>query len=443
MPRWPWSGAVPTPGGSHSRGGPRHSSTRFAFLGALFHHPLDAMRTYILSAVVACVVARPVSPCRAAAGADGFDPALAADLSALCATHTFQDLYGSDAAILPAGYERLYVSEPRGLDNLFQVFRKGGMGVIEIRGSTADPLSWMENMHAAMIPAEGSLTVDGKRFDYRFADDTTAAVHAGYTLGISFIAPEVVEQIRALDGQGVDDIVITGHSQGGALALLLRAYLENLPARRVPARVRFRTYAFANPMVGNTAFADIYRKAYCDDGTSFSIINPADPVPGMPLSFLDHPIFSSATLNGIIGGQQGYDAKSLARSALLRMVRGGLSGVARYASNSVDKRISGPVGEVEMPPYRKELNYAVMPERIELEPFPYPLVLRDSTILANDSLMRAYPRDAQGVFLDKDLYRKTPSFYHHKPYNYYVAVLRRWFPQRYEELRVKVLPENL
>ncbi|MBX7130802.1 MAG: hypothetical protein K1X58_15905, partial [Flavobacteriales bacterium] len=141
--------------------------------------------------------------------------------------------------------------------------------------------------------------------------------------------------------------------------------------------------------------------------------------------------------------QEGYDTRSLARSAVLRMMRGKLSGLARFASNSVDKRISGSVGDVVMPPYRKEVNYAVMPERIELEPFPYPLILRDSTILANDSIMKANPRDAQGVFLNKELYRKAPGFYQHKPYNYHVAILRRWFPQRYTELRVKILPENL
>ncbi|MBV6404478.1 MAG: hypothetical protein IT228_13795 [Flavobacteriales bacterium] len=373
----------------------------------------------------------------------GFDPALARDLSALCTTHTFRDLYGSDAAILPEGYERLHTSEPRGMDNLFQVFRKGAMGVIEVRGSTADPLSWMENVHAAMLPAIGTVVVDGRPFDYHFADDTAAAVHAGYTLGVAFIADEVEEQLRALDREGVHDIVLTGHSQGGALVQLLRAYLEHRPVDRVPARVRFRTYAFANPMVGNAAFVREYERAYCSSGTSFSIINPEDPVPGMPLAFHDHRIFSAATVNGMVSGQDGYDMRSLARSALFRMFRGTVTDLAQYISASVEKRIAKPVGEVRLPPYREEMNYTPMPGRVALEPFPYPLILRDSTILTNDSIMRANPRDAQGVFLNKDLYRRAPGFFQHKPYNYHVAILRRWFPERYSALRVKVLPENL
>lgn len=372
-----------------------------------------------------------------------FDPALARDLSALCATHTFRDLYGSDAAIMPEGYTLIHTSTPRGMDNLFQVFRKGAMGVIEVRGSTADPLSWMENIHAAMLPARGTVEIDGRPFEYHFADDTAAAVHAGYTLGVAFIADEVVEQLRSLDRQGVHDIVITGHSQGGALAHLLRAHLEHLPTGRVPARLRFRTYAFANPMVGNAAFAKGYGEAFCSTGTSFSIINPEDPVPGMPLAYHDHRIFSSGTLNGMVSGQDGYDVRSVARSALFRMFRGTLTDLAQYTSTSVEKRIAKPVGEVRLPPYREEMNYAPMPERVLLEPFPYPLILRDSTILENDSIMRANPRDEDGVFHNKALYRKAPGFFQHKPYNYFVAILRRWFPDRYAALRVKVLPENL
>lgn len=372
-----------------------------------------------------------------------FDPALARDLSALCTTHTFRDLYGSDAAIMPEGYALIHTSTPRGMDNLFQVFRKGAMGVIEVRGSTADPLSWMENIHAAMLPARGTVEIDGRPFDYHFTDDTAAAVHAGYTLGVAFIADEVVDQLRSLDQQGVHDIVITGHSQGGALAHLLRAHLEHLPTGRVPARLRFRTYAFANPMVGNAAFARWYGEAYCSTGTSFSVINPEDPVPGMPLAYHDHRIFSSGTLNGLMSGQEGYDVRSVARSALFRMFRGTLTDLAHYTSSSVEKRIAKPVGEVRLPPYRNEMNYAVMPGRVLLEPFPYPLILRDSTILYNDSIMQANPRDEHGVFLNKALYRKAPGFFQHKPYNYFVAILRRWFPERYMALPVKVLPENL
>ena len=34
-------------------------------------------------------------------------------------------------------------------------------------------------------------------------------------------------------------------------------------------------------------------------------------------------------------------------------------------------------------------------------------------------------------------------FYQHKPYNHYVGVLKRWYPEEYSTLEKKWLPENL
>ncbi|MCB9170264.1 MAG: lipase family protein [Flavobacteriales bacterium] len=372
----------------------------------------------------------------------GFDPAEARDMMMLCTTHTFKDLYGDDHAMIPDGYERVYIAFDRGLDNMFQVFRRGGVGVIEFRGSTADPLSWMENIHSAMIPARGTIDIDGRSFDYDLADDTAAAVHAGYTLGIGFLADDVVDELLKLHQQGIRDILITGHSQGGALALLMRAYLERSSPMRLPEDLRFKTYAFANPMVGNAAFVAEYERACARDGSSFSIVNPDDPVPKMPLSYDDGSLFAPQRIAGMLMGQ-GPSLKSTARDALFQMFSGKVTGLAQYFSNSITKRITGSVGEVRMPPFRQEMNYARMPGRVELDPFPYPLVLRDSTILGNDSIMRAHPRDANGVFIDRSVYKAPPSFFQHKPYNYYVAVLKRYFPDSYARLLVKVLPENL
>ncbi|MCB0791254.1 MAG: lipase family protein [Flavobacteriales bacterium] len=372
----------------------------------------------------------------------GFDPEEARDMVSLCTTHTFKDLYGDDQAMIPDGYDRVHIAFERGLDNMFQVFRKGAIGVIEFRGSTADPLSWMENIHSAMIPARGTIAIDGRMFDYDLADDTAAAVHAGYTLGIGFLADDVVDELIKLREKGVRDILITGHSQGGALALLMRAYLERLSTTRLPGGMRFKTYAFANPMVGNTAFAAEYERSYVADGSSFSIVNPKDPVTKMPLSYDDGSLLAPQRIAGMLMGQ-GPSLRSTARDAFFQMFSGQVTGLARYFSNSITKRITGSVGEVRMPPFREEMNYTPMPGRVELDPFPYPLILRDSTILRNDSIMRANPRDANGVFTDRSVYKAPPNFFQHKPYNYYVAILERYFPDSYARLAVKVLPENL
>ena len=49
-------------------------------------------------------------------------------------------------------------------------------------------LSWIGNFYASMIPASGTMKVDGEKFKYCFAKDTAAAVHSGYALSIALSA---------------------------------------------------------------------------------------------------------------------------------------------------------------------------------------------------------------------------------------------------------------
>ena len=95
----------------------------------------------------------------------------------------------------------------------------------------------------------------------------------------------MVDQINKLNDKGVYDIIITGHSQGGALAHLTRAYLENLPEEEISSKNIFKTYSFANPMCGNEEFAREYKVRYSDSNMSYSVINPADMVPQMPMHY--------------------------------------------------------------------------------------------------------------------------------------------------------------
>lgn len=44
---------------------------------------------------------------------------------------------------------------------------------------------------------------------------------------------------------------------------------------------------------------------------------------------------------------------------------------------------------------------------------------------------------------DGKYYKKEPSFFQHKPYNYYVAILKEYFSREYRALDRLYLPENL
>jgi triacylglycerol lipase len=206
------------------------------------------------------------------------------EMMALNTSYTFLDLYQSDNQIIPRGYTREFQSQPTALDNVFQVYRTEQGAVINFRGSTANLNSWIENLYSAMIPASDTMVLNQKRIIYSFAKHQKAAVHAGYAIGILLMADEIIHQINQLNDSGVYRIILTGHSQGGSLADMARAYLENLPNGVIHPSTRFFTYSFASPMCGNHEFATEYNDRYTTNGTSYRIVNPKDMVPSLPLN---------------------------------------------------------------------------------------------------------------------------------------------------------------
>ncbi len=370
----------------------------------------------------------------------GFSATETKEMIALCNSYTFLDLYNSDAAIIPAGWKKIYTSGVFGMDNKYQVYRKGDLAALNFRGSTEKSISWMENIYSAMIPANGQMVLQGDTFNYRFSDESKAAVHAGYALGIGYLAKDIIHQIAYLNSQNVYNIILIGHSQGGSLVHLLRAYLESEQGKEISEKNKFKTYAFANPMVGNEIFVNDYTKRFCSDSTSFSIVNPQDMVTTMPLSYgTSSP---ENIINTLMNGGE-MDIKQMAIGMILQRHEKELGSYVQNMSVKLNKQISDELGEVKMPAYVDDIKYVPMETRIELGTFDYPKALRDSSILQNDSLMRVYKRDSRGNFLNEEVYAQQPKFYQHKPYNYYVGILREYFPAEYKALKRKYLKENL
>ena len=366
----------------------------------------------------------------------------AKDMAAICNSFTFLNLYNSDSTIIPKAYKKTFTSGMFGMDNKYQIYQSESTAVISFRGSTAKQISWMENIYSSMVPAKGKIIMQGEVFPYQYAQDSGAGVHAGYALGIAFLGRDVIHHIKSLNYDGIYNITITGHSQGGALAILLRAYLEHLPKGTISKKNRFKTYAFANPKVGNKQFVDDYIKK-CKKGTNYSIVNVKDIIPKMPFSPNKHKKMTSGENVSKLLFDKNYGFKDAAIGTLGKMFGGSIAGVMNYASESAFKKISKEVGEVVMPPYIKDVHYAVMGNRIELTPFEYPKILKDPAIVENDSLMTYYKKDENGNFIDESLYKGESTLFQHKPYNYYSAFLKKYFPKEYDELEVKVLPENL
>ncbi len=184
-------------------------------------------------------------------------------------------------------YQLNYRSPETGLLNRWQFFvRNDNVGVIELRGTIQQLASWLENFYGAMVPAKGSLQLnDSTRFDYTLSEDPKAMVHAGWTIGIGHIGPAIVSKINEMyKAQQIKEIIIVGHSQGGALSQLLRSYLHyEQKAGRIPGDVFFKTYSSAAPKTGNLFYA--YDFDFITRGSwALTVVNSADWVPETPFS---------------------------------------------------------------------------------------------------------------------------------------------------------------
>jgi hypothetical protein len=372
----------------------------------------------------------------------GFDEREVLDMIAICNSYTFLDIYNTDATIIPKAYKKIYTSGVFGMDNKFQLFQKDKSVVINLRGSTDKKVSWLENIYSAMIPASGTINISGEDFNYCFARDTNAAVHGGYALAMAYLHKDILYHIFNLNRNGIYDFIITGHSQGGALANILRAYLENLSDSLLPAKNNFKTIAFAAPMIGNKAFATEYNTRFSSSNTSFNIVNPEDPVPNLPTSYNDSDYLAD-NMQALLSDKEEFNFRKMLNDGLFRLFEDEISNSVKKLSYSAFGQISKALGPVIMPEYVDDFNYQKLNKQVEILPVEYPKLLKDSSILQNDSLMAIYTIGTDGYFTSKELYIKEPWAYQHKPYNYYVSILKLYFPERYALLKRRYLPENL
>lgn len=182
-------------------------------------------------------------------------------------------------------YTLQYRSPEVGLLNRWELWmRNDGVAVISIRGTIQQPVSWMANFYAAMIPATGLMQInDSTNFQYQLAADPKAAVHIGWMIGLAHIAPGMVAAIKDLAAtKNTDQFIIMGHSQGGALAFLTTSYLYYLTQKGdLPSNIKWKTYCSAAPKPGNTYYAYDY-DFITRNGKGYTIVNSADWVPETP-----------------------------------------------------------------------------------------------------------------------------------------------------------------
>ena len=191
-----------------------------------------------------------------------------------------------DDRIAPKKFKMVYRSPEMGFANRWDLWVSDDtLACISIRGTTNDPVSWLDNFYAAMVPAKDTLRISNDFvFDYNLSDHPDAAVHTGWLISTAFLSRDILPKIDSLYKAGYKDFYIMGHSQGGVIATLLTAYVLKLKeAEKIPRDITIKSYCSAAPKAGNLFFAYDYENM-TKGGWSLTVINATDWVPQTPFS---------------------------------------------------------------------------------------------------------------------------------------------------------------
>ncbi|MBC7554578.1 MAG: lipase family protein [Taibaiella sp.] len=274
-------------------------------------------------------------------------------------------------------YTRVYRSPEVGLHNKWDMWlnKSRNTMVINLRGTTSNTDSWLENFYSAMVPATGSLKLDtGYTFNYKLSNDPKAAVHIGWLIGVGSLVPDIVSKINEYYAKGIKQVIIEGHSQGGALSFLLTSYLHyQVEAGNIPADIIFKTYCSAAPKPGNLYYA--YDFDYITrGGWAFNVVNTADWVPETPVSIQTPDDFNKINPFSNTGSMMKGQKKAV--KLALKYVYKRLDKTSRKAQRKQEKylgrmayrQVKKYMPNLERPQYVHTGNYAKAGTPIVLQP---------------------------------------------------------------------------
>ncbi|HWJ90010.1 MAG TPA: hypothetical protein VNR87_02815 [Flavisolibacter sp.] len=295
---------------------------------------------------------------------------------------------------VPAAYHRIYRSPELGLKNRWDLWYRNDnkVGVISLRGTVADGRSWLENFYAAMVPATGKLQLnDSVVFSYRLASDASGMVHAGWLLGLASLSGDIISQLKNSYAKGIKEYIIFGHSQGAALAFLLRSHLYYLQlSKELPADMVFKTYCSAAPKPGNLIYAYDF-DFITRNGWAFTIVNTSDWVPQTP--------FSVQTLNDFppVNPFNNVDGVLKRQPIFVRLYLKGKFKNLTKSTEKAQQRFEKYLGKLASKQVKKALPQFVPPEYSSGNNYQragFPIVLQPDEIYR-----RRFPDDPKKVFV--------------------------------------------
>jgi hypothetical protein len=335
----------------------------------------------------------------------GFNPQEYADLLAL---NFFRvEKPASELPIeMPKDYTKAFQSNEMGLSFQWDCWvRNDSVGVISLRGTVAKTDSWLANFFSAMVPAIGSLELSPTRkFDYQLAADSQATVHVGWLLGVAYLSPSVDSMINVKHKEGVREWIVMGHSQGGALAFLMRSYLQY--DKNIPKDIQFKTYCSAAPKPGNLFYAYDF-DGFSGENWSYRVVNTADWVPEGGISaqrttdfnkvnpFVNlKPMLKSQKLAVRLYGNHVYSKMSKAANKNEKTLR-------KFLGKKMSIQVKKFLPELKIPEFSHSMNYMTAATPIILQP--------------NEVYYQEYKNTSDNIFV-------------HHMFNQYIAVLKLKYP---------------
>ena len=305
----------------------------------------------------------------------GFDAPEYADALWLAFYGISDSLANQQVTLLNKGvYERKFRSKDVGLYNRCEIYlRSDSVIILSLRGTVNQKESWLENFYAGMIPAEGAIQLTKDyRFNYKFADNANARVHVGWTIGTGFLAREYLPELDALLARGLRNILVTGHSQGGALSFLNTSLIHYYFKEKYPG-LRLKTYASAAPKPGNLPYAydfDFITGA----GFAYRVVNTLDWVPESPISVQGINDFNTpnplANAKATIKKQK-WPQRMVLKHLYNKMRKGSEKAAGRYQKylgTGVGKMVKKSLPGFEPPAYSKGSNYMTAGAPVILSP---------------------------------------------------------------------------